>query len=131
MIDTSRINYDPESQGLELVAELDWAGAYEFDMVCVWRQFDTGQLWAAHDSGCSCPVPFESHTWPTDFTEVRSISDVETLITSNVDYREPSFSEALDLLIKVKAALAVEVTETQFRKRGVIIAKNGGNNGRS
>lgn len=72
--------YDPESYGLETVIDFDvYEEPYEFSLVCVWRENATGKLWGATDSGCSCPVPFEDHTFPTDFVEIRNWQDVRAL----------------------------------------------------
>ncbi len=70
---------NPENFGLSVIAEIDTAGAYEFDMVVLWRDAE-GVLWAAHDSGCSCPCPFENHVWPTDYTEIRNPRDLKPLL---------------------------------------------------
>lgn len=51
---------EPQKFGLELVADMDLRdGPYEFDIVAVWRDLETGGLYYGTDSGCSCPVPFE------------------------------------------------------------------------
>lgn len=48
----------PEKFGL---VEVEWSdGCYQFDLTVVWRDTQTGALYFADDSGCSCPVPFES-----------------------------------------------------------------------
>lgn len=55
-------NY-PEDHGLEIVAEIDYStGSYEYDLRVVWRHRETGKLYTAQDSGCSCPSPFEAYT---------------------------------------------------------------------
>lgn len=75
--------YNPENLGLQLEAEYDLYGeAYEFSLVIVLRDQD-GTLWGAFDSGCSCPTPFEDHTFPTDFTMIRTADDVDGIIRSN------------------------------------------------
>src|SRR3990167_8896521 len=52
---------EPSKVGLEIVAELDTGGSYDFDKVVVWRRkIDGAYLWLA-DSGCSCPSPFEDY----------------------------------------------------------------------
>ena len=54
------VYYSPESFGLKTVGEIEWSGAaYEFDLTVLWVS-ETGQLYWADDSGCSCPSPFES-----------------------------------------------------------------------
>jgi hypothetical protein len=56
----SDIYYDAQSYGLEIAAEVDDPEAcYSFDMVVVWRRIEDGRLFWQHDSGCSCPSPFE------------------------------------------------------------------------
>lgn len=58
--------YDPQMYGLELVGTVDWTDEpYEFDMTAVWRDPQTGDLFYADDSGCSCPIPFEDVTRET------------------------------------------------------------------
>lgn len=69
----------PESHGLTEIAEIDTGESYEFNMVVLWRA-ETGELWAAADSGCSCPTPFEDHTFPTDFTLVRAVEDIDPML---------------------------------------------------
>lgn len=69
--------YYPQERGLEIVAYIDFAGSYEFDMVVVWRKLDDNTLVWASDSGCSCPTPFKGYT---------DIASLEPL--SNWDYFE-------------------------------------------
>ena len=67
----------PESWGLEVVGEVDSGGDYEFDKTCVWRHKSSGALFWAHDSGCSCPLPFENYS---------SLMELDTL-TSKEDFK--------------------------------------------
>lgn len=60
------IYYNPEACGLEIVVSEDAADSYEFDIFLVVRHLETGRLFWAQDSGCSCPTPFEGH----DFSSV-------------------------------------------------------------
>lgn len=60
---SSNIYYSPEKFRLEQVAMIDYSdGDYCFDYRVIWRHLDTGVLYTARDSGCSCPSPFESYT---------------------------------------------------------------------
>lgn len=52
---------------------------YGFHDLMVVKDKRDGKLWAATDEGCSCPTPFEEHVFPTDFTELRSASDLEAV----------------------------------------------------
>lgn len=67
--------YHPEKSGFEIVAVADAAGDWEFDVILVLRDTATGQVYAAHDSGCSCPTPFE-FTSRGDLLPVASVADV-------------------------------------------------------
>jgi hypothetical protein len=50
----------PEKFGLRVVGEAEFSsGCYEFDTSVVWQDVETGDLYVADDSGCSCPIPFE------------------------------------------------------------------------
>lgn len=70
----ANIYYDPEKYGLTLVAEADFAGAYEFSTHLVFRKQD-GSLGYVFDSGCSCPTPFED----TDVDDLKPVSDLNEL----------------------------------------------------
>lgn len=69
----TNIYYNPKKHGLTPFDEVETAGGYEFDTTVIWQDND-GKLYWAHDSGCSCPTPFE------DFN---SIKDLNTLNEDN------------------------------------------------
>lgn len=46
-------------KGYTRVAELN-TGGYDWSAVGVWRQKDTGRLYWATDSGCSCFAPWDN-----------------------------------------------------------------------
>lgn len=52
----------PEKFGLEVYGDVWRDIDYEFDAFIIWKQKDTGAYLWAHDSGCSCPVPFEDYS---------------------------------------------------------------------
>lgn len=56
----SNIYYNPEHFGLEIVDDIDFADAYEYDMVVVWYHQATNKYYWDSESGCSCPTPFET-----------------------------------------------------------------------
>lgn len=56
---------------------------WEFDLIGVWQDGD--EWWLSTDSGCSCPMPFESHsvddltgplTWEQAKEEMTSLASV-------------------------------------------------------
>ena len=58
---SANIYYAPEKFGLTPFAEFEYSdGCYQFDTRVVWKD-EQGLLWTAHDSGCSCPTPFEDY----------------------------------------------------------------------
>ena len=65
----ANIYYEPEAFGLQLFAEVDDADAnYSFSKVVVWQDPFTFDYFWAHDSGCSCPSPFEDVHGREDLT---------------------------------------------------------------
>lgn len=54
------VYYKPENYGLKIVDTYEADIGYEFDMVTVWEDESGALFWAA-DSGCSCPSPFEDY----------------------------------------------------------------------
>ena len=53
------VYYHPEKFGLTVVKEInDPDASWDFDTVVLWKHKD-GRLFWAHDSGCSCPLPFD------------------------------------------------------------------------
>lgn len=90
----NNVYYDPEKFDLEIVAEHDCAGSYEFDMLVVWRQKGSGRLLWAQDSGCSCPTPFED-IFIDDMREVDA-KDPDWLRAVENQGRSDSVSRFLD-----------------------------------
>jgi hypothetical protein len=62
------IYYSPEKFNLTTVGDVDIAGSYEFDTIVVFKDSDNKLYWT-HDSGCSCPTPFEEVKFE-DLTEI-------------------------------------------------------------
>ena len=78
--------YNPKNVGAELVAEFDLSAAcYSFDRIILLRKLDDNTYWVGHDSGCSCPTPFEGHYFPNSFDQVRAPHDVEDFTKQYVD----------------------------------------------
>jgi hypothetical protein len=76
--DDPDVYYSPDKFNLEQVAQIDYSdGSYQFDYRVVWRHKDTGKLYTARDSGCSCPSPFEDYVKIEDLEEF-SLSKIET-----------------------------------------------------
>ena len=52
-----------EFVGFTRVAELEWDNEpYQFNITGLWKRDSDNTLWMAHDSGCSCPTPWENTT---------------------------------------------------------------------
>lgn len=86
----ANVYYNPAEAGFELLAEVEDrdVGSYEFDFAILLRDRETGKLYAAHDSGCSCPTPFEDVRTLGDLIEIRSVADVMGFIRG-LEYFEP------------------------------------------
>lgn len=77
----------PEKSGLEIIASGDIGEMYEFAMIVVWRDVETGELLVGADSGCSCPSPFETQTRES-LTSIRGLTDLVDYARNawNLDY---------------------------------------------
>lgn len=76
--------YNADKFGFEIVANWDaYDPDYDFDIILILKK--DGKLWLASDSGCSCPTPFEDHTFPSDFTQIRSWDEAK----AEIDARFP------------------------------------------
>lgn len=54
----NNIYYSPEKYGLQTIGEIELGGSYDFD-THVFFVNSQGKVFYAHDSGCSCPTPFD------------------------------------------------------------------------
>lgn len=77
--------YNPENVGLELIDSVDdYDANYSFDIMAVWRRKSDGSLFYGHDSGCSCPTPFE---------DVRGLHDLKPLTDANFEQFKAELAE--------------------------------------
>jgi hypothetical protein len=99
--------YHPEVHGLTVVAELEFSDLdYQFDTRVVWKD-ESGVLYTARDSGCSCPTPFEDYTSVQDLERV-NIKDLENEVESEKKNKwgNPDLvRDSRDFLETVRAAL--------------------------
>lgn len=87
--------YHPEEHGLKILTVHDWAGSWEFDMIVVWQDPTTLLMYAAYDSGCSCPTPFGDLT-REGMLPITDPDDLYKLLSDNYneDRREdPDFKQ--------------------------------------
>lgn len=75
--------YSPESCGLEIYTFTEKEPNYDFDMFVVFKDKATGELFAAHDSGCSCPTPFEDFASLEQMTRLKKIEDFDKFVDAN------------------------------------------------
>jgi hypothetical protein len=100
---------NPEIFGLVTVGSAQWGEAdWNFNLTAVWRDPNTGQLYWADDSGCSCPSPFEDIT---DRDGLTAATKHEVLAHLAARATEPH-GDALDCadLVAAIVALPAEVT---------------------
>ena len=64
----------------EWLGEMQWGeSSYDFDLTAVFKSKETGELYLAHDSGCSCPSPFENTDFE-DLTPITSLKDFDDAV---------------------------------------------------
>lgn len=84
--------YYPEKSGFELVASGELSEpSYSFDTVIVLKRLSDNTFWAAHDSGCSCPTPFEDRYFPGDFTQIKNWREIKDFIA---EYQYDSYDSS-------------------------------------
>lgn len=73
----------PAEYGLEIVASMDLSESYEFDIWVLFRNTE-GMYFMAHDSGGSCPAPFENYISADQIADGRvfNVTDVRNFIAS-------------------------------------------------
>lgn len=58
----NNVYYSPEKFGLVILGTLDEPDlSYEYNTLVVFQRIKVGSMYWAHDSGCSCPTPFETY----------------------------------------------------------------------
>lgn len=104
--------FDPARLGYTILGEIEWGEAYySYDLTVIWQSSDTGKLYYAEDSGCSCPCPFEDTGIP-DLIEITTpqviIDQFDKRISEIQTYRddvEKIKGDAGELTQKIRAAL--------------------------
>jgi len=107
---TANVYYEPEHFGLEMVDSLDEAHlSYEYNTLIVLKHKDSGRVFSAQDSGCSCPTPFEGYAFhgpdDTNLSEVtlHNFAGFESEVA-----QFPALQHERDAMLdKVRAALKV------------------------
>lgn len=99
------VYYDPEAFGLRILGSVEFSsGSYEFDTYVVFVDEQSGALFSAHDSGCSCPLPFERYD-RSNLTPITRTQDVIDATESLKEYvydesRMPSVVDAIGRLVE-------------------------------
>lgn len=68
------------------IGRIDTGEQYEFDTVIILEDPDNGKHYAGHDSGCSCPIPFEYMTDLADWTEIHSKTEAVDFAKRSLGY---------------------------------------------
>jgi hypothetical protein len=121
----ANIYYNPEKLGYKLIGVLEDADAdYSFDTLIVVQDKATGTLFAAHDTGCSCPTPFEEIRGPGDMQPIRTSQDLAVYIAMNDStYSEKwSLSDRLAIYRKIDKINA-EKRQAEIRERNQRVDK--------
>lgn len=89
----NNVYYHPEKYGLRTIGELDPAESYEFDTFVVFQEVEGDRrfFWA-HDSGCSCPTPFEDLAGIGDLTRLLTVRELREAIRNQWPPREHGWS---------------------------------------
>lgn len=81
------IQDEPEVCGLLPIDDLhDPNASYSFDTVMAFRDLESGGIYLAHSSGCSCPHPFEEYQRMADLIHVRTVEEARSKVQSWGDH---------------------------------------------
>lgn len=101
--------YDSDQLGWEKISVEFGDNAYEFNTLCFWKT-KTGEVYMAHDSGCSCPVPFKSFEGKTEKAITQKLERVGSLEQAKAEFERHHEDEYdrpntqwVDLVGKLKA----------------------------
>lgn len=97
----SNVEYHPEHFLLTVIDVIETGGAYEFDTSILW-QHANGTFWYAHDSGCSCPTPFEGYDFNEGLEQVRNLDHLEDLLKNQ--HYNVRLADVIDMRRKAQAA---------------------------
>ena len=110
--------------GWEILAEADWAGDWEFEMIVVWQNTGKGEIRAAYDSGCSCPTPFSGLTMdrakliksPRDLKFFLEHENGIQAVDSDYNYVELEWDGTDPKLADIKMKVARSLADTRRTK---------------
>lgn len=107
-IDVTR-NHDypyDEVEGFLKIDEIEWRNeSYVFDITGVWVRLSDGTVWMAHDSGCSCPTPWENlNTFERVFS-VDQLDDIYRDQNMEGSYGHTNYDEYQSFKATVASAL--------------------------
>ena len=94
--------YHPEYYRLTIIDVIGGYESYEFDTTILWKH-ENGTFWIAHDSGCSCPVPFDGFDFDDGLDQVHTLSDVEAVLDT-LSRSSATMADIIDMLRKAEAA---------------------------
>jgi hypothetical protein len=92
----SNIYYSPEDFGLVLVDSLDEPDlSYEYHTLIVLQHTESGRIFYAEDSGCSCPTPFEDFIFSSP--DNNSLLEIQLHTFSSFEADVKGFSDSIPL----------------------------------
>lgn len=97
------VYHNPEVFGLTQIAIVEEDESYQFNMIVAWRD-ESGRVYWGHDTGCSCPSPFEDYTSKESLNLLRAES--LDALAQEVDGLSAPFGARGAFMDTVKAALA-------------------------
>lgn len=81
--------YDVKEYEFEILDDIQWGEAdYSFDLTRVFIHVPTQALYAANDSGCSCPSPFED-TLVGELTPITTLAELDLFVADRMTYTTP------------------------------------------
>lgn len=96
-------SFSPEYWRLTIVDTIERGGGYDYDTTILWKH-ENGTFWIGHDSGCSCPTPFDGYDFGDGLQQVHRASDITDFLASFDSWQQPTVGEGIDMARKGIAA---------------------------
>lgn len=95
------------------VCNVEWMGeSWEFDQTAVFESKETGMLFYADDSGCSCPSPFED----TSFDDLKPILRLQDWIDHTVERMNSRYTSYNDYDPTDQVVYSVKVVSQKLQE---------------
>lgn len=118
---------NPTVCGLEIIGQLNDPNAcYSYDDIIAWKDIETGDIYVAHDAGCSCPTPFGNIVKLSDMVRIHSTQEIKNFVDLHQDKNKDEgrtwpLRDVFKFLAKVESQLQPQPPTQEVNPDGSLI----------